>query len=589
MGKIEGADGKPLPREVMLAIAFVQGLALFALWKALDNDVWPATMPAANFPLWTLALVLPTFLLFMLERGNSLRTLRRAASAAAIFALLAVYAGWQATPKGAFSIDYLLLASVASLCIAGFLSLALLQSPRFDYAAIFANAWRNMLVGTLSTLLTFGLSALLFLWGALFKQIGIDFFAKLFAEDWFIFPVNSTAFGFGVYIFRSMRETLARCLSLIEGIMRLLAPLALGVAVLFLAALPFTGLAPLWGTGHGTALLLWLNALAIFFLNGVYQPHGRQGIRTPYPQVVHRILLPGIALLPAISILGIYGLTLRIAQYGWTVDRCWAALAAGVLLLFSLGYAWGVLRHRTLWTTILPRANVAVLWTLLALVLLANSPLLDFRAISVGSQFARLESGETTIEEMDLAYVGKHLARPGYLRLDALATEAESTQPELATRIRAWAFPGDGHSKDDFWGVLHMHPEPFPIPDDLRPFVEEAAKKRRIPPESAVFAALDLDGDGALEYVLIDGSARWRSSVQGLGFYREGDGWKQAYLGVRSTHASHESGSSEETFGPRPPQRRVWLRRQPISAAPPPSRFDDVRVGEMTLEVLAEQ
>ena len=585
MSTSERTNGKTLPREAMLAIAFAQGLALFALWKALDNEVWPATMPAVNFPLWTLVLVLPTFLLFTLESGSGLRTLRRASAIAAIFVLLAIYAGWQATPQDAFPIGPLLFDSVASLVVAGFVSLALLQSPRFDYAALFANAWRNALAGILSVLLTLGLRLLLLLWGALFKEIGIDFFSELFAKQWFLFPVLSTAFGFGVYIFRSKRKTLERCISLIEGIMRLLAPLALGVATLFLAALPFTGLAPLWETGHGTALLLWLNALAIFFLIGVYQPHAHGGIQTPYPQFVHRALLPGIALLPAISILGIYGLTLRIAQYGWTVARCWAALAAGVLLLFSLGYAWGVLRYRSRWTAILARTNVTMLWIILALLLLANSPLLDFRAISASSQFARLESGEIAIEQMDLKYAHRHLARPGHLRLETLAAEVEAAQPELARRIRDGEFPEVSHSTEDFWDMVHLHPEPFPIPDALRSLAAEAAEKRKMPPETAVFLTLDLDGDGELEYVLLDGSAKWHSTVQGLGFYREGDGWKHALLEKRDAHGLRESSGGEVTPSPNPPHRQEWLQRQPISAVEPPRRFDDVRVGEMTLEV----
>ena len=65
--------------------------------------------------------------------------------------------------------------------------------------------------------------------------------------------------------------------------MRLLLPLVLAVVAAFLVALPFTGLAPLWGTGNGTALLMALNALALFFVNAAYQT----GEKSPYPPSIH--------------------------------------------------------------------------------------------------------------------------------------------------------------------------------------------------------------------------------------------------------------------------------------------------------------
>ena len=349
---MNGSDAR-IPRNAMMLVSLAQGLFLLLLWRAIYDEFWPYATPTVNFPLWTIALTLPTFLLFTLQANGVKRLVVKVGGIVGTLAILAVYVGWQASPHGAFMVESLVATSVATLVLASFCALLLLRSPAGahftlhralteDYEGLFAAAWRNVLVGLLSVFVAGGVALLLTLWGALFRVVGIGFFAELFAKDWFLFPVLSVAFGLGVYIFRSLDSVLGGIVALVEGLMRLLLPLGLAVVVVFLATLPFTGLAPLWETGNGTALLLWLNALALVFVNGVYQT----GTTDPYPRLVHAALTLGVALLPIISLLGMYGLYLRVAQYGWSVERCWAALVAAVLVLVSLGYSGGVVWRR---------------------------------------------------------------------------------------------------------------------------------------------------------------------------------------------------------------------------------------------------
>ena len=328
-----------LPRDVMILLSLLQGLALLMLWRALSNETWPAYVPAVNFPLWAIALVGPALLLFCLERENAARLAMPAGLVTVLFALLAVYVGWQASPYGAFPVSSLVLTAAVALLVAGFKALMYLQPyvrrDPWTYEVLFAWSWRNFMVGTLSAALAMAVWAIVALWAALFNLIGIEFFRDLFSNDWFLFPTLSVAFGFGVFIFRSLVHLIDRITELLEGLMRVLLPLVLTVVVLFLATLPFTGLAPLWATGHGTRLLLVLNAIALFFVNGVYQT----GAHTPYPPIVHRLLAPGVVLLPVVSALALSGMYLRVSQYGWTVERCWGTTVAVLFGMFSLGYA----------------------------------------------------------------------------------------------------------------------------------------------------------------------------------------------------------------------------------------------------------
>ena len=83
------------------------------------------------------------------------------------------------------------------------------------------------------------------------------------------------------------------------------------------SALPFTGLEPLWSTGRGTALLLWLLAVLLFSVNAVYQD-GRE--TEPYAPMLHTVISAVICTTPIIAALSFYGLFLRFREYGWTVE-----------------------------------------------------------------------------------------------------------------------------------------------------------------------------------------------------------------------------------------------------------------------------
>ena len=582
---MNGSDAR-LPRNAMMMVSLVQGLFLLLLWRAIDDEFWPYATPTVNFPLWTIALTLPTFLLFTLQGSGVKRLVVKVAGIVGSLAILAVYMGWQASPHGAFMVESLIATSVATLVLASFCALLLLRTPTGahftlyralteDYEGLFAAAWRNVLVGLLSAFVAGGVALLLTLWGALFRVVGIDFFAELFARDWFLFPVLSVAFGLGVYIFRSLDSVLGGIVALVEGLMRLLLPLGLAVVVVFLATLPFTGLAPLWETGNGTALLLWLNALALVFVNGVYQT----GTTDPYPRLVHAALTLGVALLPIISLLGMYGLYLRVAQYGWSVERCWAALVAALLVLVSLGYSGGVVWRRVEWPRTLKQTNVAFLLGVLVLMLLVNTPLLDFRRIATESQFGRLERGELTVDELDFEYAAEHLARPGHLAMQALAGAVEADDPEQAARMRAYWAGGDPEGAG-FWAAVTYRPEGFAVPEDLAPMIEQSARELSIGAHRAVLARVQLSKGDDPEYLLLDANARPPRHFYGLCFYREADGWHRADI------------VNPRAFdGSRPVQPQP-LRIAPLTVVePPPRKFRMLDVGgvRLTVEEPAEE
>ena len=107
-----------------------------------------------------------------------------------------------------------------TLLIACFLALAYLpQLTRvqpFGYEALFANAWRNLLVAGLSVLMVLGVYALMALWASLFGVLGIDAFGELFAKPWFVLLAGSLAFGVGVLASRRRIDLIDAAIGLLE-------------------------------------------------------------------------------------------------------------------------------------------------------------------------------------------------------------------------------------------------------------------------------------------------------------------------------------------------------------------------------------
>ena len=531
------------PRLLMLGLSLAQGLALLWLWRAGMSGAWPSQTPALNFPLWAVAIVWPGMALLSVDARHLGRTLGMASAFTAVVALLAAYLGWQASPFGAFFLFSLLGYAVASLLLACFKALLYLQPwaarQKATYDVLFALSWRNFLVLTLAALAMTIFYAVLLLWGLLFSAIDIAFFEDLFAKDWFLFPVLTVAFGFGIHIFRRLVHLIDGIAGLLEGLLRLLLPLAVGVQVVFLAALPFTGLAPLWETGNGTLLLLCLNGLVLFAINAVYQT----GCDRPYPAIVHRVLYVGIALLPAITALAAYGLHLRIDQHGWSVDRCWAAAVCAFFGLFSVAYAWYIVRRQDAWPVAFGSVNPAMGWLVLTFTLLVNSPLLDFRSISLASQWARVESGELALRDFDFYYAKENLARPGWLKMQALIEEHETTDPALVRTIRT-AKPAPLVPEMD-WTRVQRRPKSLEVPAGVQeaasdlldsdwlfgfhwPTQRNSAQARWW----VGWVGTDLDADGEQDYVLILAS---RDRVLGFHFYADDHGtWRSAVLEPRN-------------------------------------------------------
>ena len=573
-----------LPTPIMLLLALVQGLSLYLLHQSISFDFWPSNQPQWLFCFYTLVIVAPVTLLLSLEKGLELKLARLLSAFALVAAALGFYAGLQAIPLEQISYQPVLFAFVFSMLIASFKALLYIQQQAsglpLTYSQLFLYSWRNFLTLGLSLLFTLAVWAVLMLWAALFKVIQIDFFDDLFAKPWFYYPTLSLAFAFGIIIFRNQAGVIDTITRIQQALMKFLLVILALVSVLFMLALPFTGLEPLWKTGHGSVLILWLQALMLFFLNAVYQADVDS---RPYPLWLHRAIYAAAALLPVYSLIACYGLMLRIEQYGWSVSRCWGVMLWAILALFSVGYLWGILKKRDLWLQHLSWINVRMGLVLLAVMLLVNSPLIDFRKITVQSQLARLEDGTTLLADVDLHYFRHGLAKPGYDALQQLKAHYGEKNPALALRIDD-LYRNDRHneaieqnSKDQLQQLLVA----LKLPDHviLPPALKQALSAWQKDHHWQLsyisqyhLRPIDLNADGVQDYVLLTYS---HDSIDATLFSLEGDKWQRSALSQLLSDAKSA------------PLAEPQLETLELKAVPP--QWPLLQIGERKFQVQTER
>lgn len=507
------SDGPTAPAKLLISVALFQGLFLLILHQSIEWEFWPHSSPQWLFALYSMAFVGPTMLLLSLQSSREILAIKWIAPFTLFAGVLGYYMGFQATPVSHVRFDSILFVFILTMGIASFKALIYIQFfvnngsfsyRELRYSHLFRWSWRNFLTLALALLFSGCFWGVLMLWAGLFKAIKVDFFYDLFTEKWFLYPAIALANGFGVVMFRNLSHIIDTITRLQQALMKFLLVVLVLVSILFLSALPFTGLEPLWETG-GSTLILWMQALLLFFINAVYQddPDAR-----PYQLWLHRFIYFGVMFLPVYSAISFYGLSLRVDQYGWSLMRCWAFLIWFLLALFPIGYIWGIIRLRDNWLQQLSRTNIVMGLLVLVVMLLVNSPLLDFRKVVVNNQISRLENKVLDLDDFDVRYFRQHLARPGYLALQNLKEQYAESNPAFKLRITNLYLDKENikrpMNKEEF--LLAIDTSQIDIPESLGEFIFESVTKNHWTLRNTkkfYLIALNANTDDQLEYLFV--------------------------------------------------------------------------------------
>jgi len=500
---------------VRLAIGLLQGVALWWLTRSWPNEyrhppVWPATDPWLFGCLFLVFAFLPVVLLAGVGRLRPVTLIVWGGIAGAVMASLAFHD----IDRQGVKLDDTVLSPVflAFTAVALFITHHLIVPADRErrlvapYPAYFDAAWMAGVQLALSIGFAGAFWLLLFLGAALFRVIGLNFLGDLIRESWFAFPMTGLAFATAVQL-TDVRDGLIRgvravALMLLSWLLLVMTVLAAG----FLAALPFTGLKGLWDTGSATALLLASAAALIVLINTAYQD-GRADNRPPL--VLRLAVQVASILLTPLIVLAVWGLMLRIGQYGLTPDRIIAAACALVGAVYAVGYGLAavvpLIRKGSGWMNALEATNLASGVLAVAVILALFSPLADPARLSVADQVKRLEAGKVSPDKFDYRFLRFDSGKAGE---KALAALTQSSDAAISSRARTAAAADTRYELDEvqpllFTPIVEAWPSGRALPADFaRPFAGMGRLRDCPDAGDCVATQWDLNADGKPEILL---------------------------------------------------------------------------------------
>ncbi|HYD38724.1 MAG TPA: DUF4153 domain-containing protein [Allosphingosinicella sp.] len=303
---------------------------------------------------------------------------------------------------------------------------------RPDTRLVHVHVWTDLTLAGAAAAFVGATLLLTVLLAQLFHLIGIDLLRDILDESAFMVPLACGAFGGAVGLLRDRDQVLGTLHKAGRAVLSVLAPiLALGLA-LFVAALPFTGLQPLWDqTEATTPILLACLVGAILLVNAV--------IGNAVDEEAGSTVLRGAAVLLALvmaplAFVAAVSTAKRIDQYGLTPDRLWACVFVLAAAAFALAYLYAAVRGRSGWPEALRRANVRLAAGLCLLALVLALPIVSFGALSASDQLARLESGRVSPERFDWAAMRFDFGPSGRRALERLAAAGRADLRVYASR-----------------------------------------------------------------------------------------------------------------------------------------------------------
>ena len=444
-----------MTRAVLTGVGIAAGLGLYALSQMAEVEI------LTGRPLLGLATFVACFFTALLAMAGPLSVPRAGLGALIIASVVTVLLTVSAF--GFVTVEDVLGSAHAVL---GAMVLTLVPLPFWiaahgtgwrDYSALFGESWAIVVRAVAAWAFVGLVWAVIFLSDALLKAVGIDLIDRIIDLGPMPWLITGGVLGLGLAVVQELSDYVRPYLIL--RLLRLLLPVVFVVSVVFLLALPLRGVSGLFGVwSFALTLLTMAGAVATLVTTAVDQ-NDREATQSP---LMARLAQAMALILPVLAGLGAWAVWVRVAQYGWTPGRVFAAQVAALGIGYGVLYAVAVLRGAD-WMARIRRANVVMALALMAVAALAMTPILSAERLSTQSLMARLEDGRLPVAELDASLLSRW-GKPGAdarARLDARAEEPG--QEDLARRLAIAAFPVAAGSRAelaaDLAQILPLQPE----------------------------------------------------------------------------------------------------------------------------------
>lgn len=252
-----------------------------------------------------------------------------------------------------------------------------------SYDVLFREAWAIALRAGIASLFTGLVWLLIYLFDLLLSLVGVTVIASLLEFEISPYLITGGMFGLGLAVVQELSDVIGP--NLILRLLRLLVPITLCVVVIFLLAVPLNGFSNLFGGWSVGLTMLSIVAVGATLIAAVVDQDDNLASRSGFLLKSARILASILVFVAALGAVAVY---LRTQQYGWTPERVFAAIVAGLALGYGLQYAFASLWSRG-WMARIRRANVNMALVTIVLAAVSLTPILNAERISVNSQMAR--------------------------------------------------------------------------------------------------------------------------------------------------------------------------------------------------------
>jgi hypothetical protein len=341
--------------------------------------------------------------------------------------------------------------------------------PRLDYQALHAHSWTNAILWGAAWAFVLIAVLLAQLLAQLFNLIGIHVLKDLLDKAWFDWVLAGGAFGAGIGLLRDRDRMLVMLQRVATAILSVLTPVLAFGLVLFVLALPFTGLGSLWSeTKQTTPILLFCILNAFVLVNATIGNSADEEARAPVLR--HAALALGVVMLP-LGIVAAVSTGKRVGQYGLTPDRLWAISFIAIALACGLAYLATILRRRRSWAEGVRRTNIGLALGVCAVTLFLALPVVSFGAISAGNQLWRIRTGRVAPEKADWVALRFDFGPAGQRAVERLAaTSSDGRTRALAQQIlKAKDRPAAMEVTEEAQHallprIIQVMPRPVPVP-----------------------------------------------------------------------------------------------------------------------------
>lgn len=301
-----------------------------------------------------------------------------------------------------------------------------------DYPTLFLEAWSIVLRGAAAGAFTGLVWLVIYLSDEVLRIVGIDLIQRLLQHEVVPMVLTGAVFGLGMAVIHDLADLLSPYVVL--RVFRLFLPAVLAVMAVFLVALPFRGLEGLVSGLSPAALLLTMVAGGIALVSIAIDQADADATQSP---LLIRCTQGMALVLPVVAGLAFYAIWVRVAEYGWTPERLFVVLVAGVGVAYGVIYAAAVLR-RGPWMERIRQGNIRMALVIVALAVLWLTPVLNAERISAQGQLARFEAG-SDVDALDV-YALRSWGKPGAEVIAVLEEKAKAPgQEALAAALAGQA------------------------------------------------------------------------------------------------------------------------------------------------------